>query len=462
MRERSTRFRFLTGAARERRQLISALDRHALMRILFVTMQYGSPYGQGTERYLGTLTVCLRQRGHDVAFLAGDPLGVRGPRRLGEVVDDEERIHAFPSSGWTAVRGLPAQVVGEWLGQYGPDLVHIANPAHVGCGVMEATRALGLPLVVTTMDFWWVCPKATLLRADRSVCDGTPAWSECVRCAALDHPSGIGKALGRVPKPLAGVTLAAFGVKAAMRGGSVHDVMRWMRRRELLTGCLDTADAVIYPSAATRDTIQPRLNHQRTRLIPYGLSSQWFESVRSVAAVPKPPDELTVGFAGAILPHKAPHLLLTAIRQLGWRETRIRLAGACDDPAYERSLRDAAQGLRVEFLGKVSAEAMPRFLRSLDVLALTSLWPENLPFVMLEAQAAGVPVVGGKLPGIADQVGDPGLLFEPGSATDLARALEYARLHPSLPAQVRVWTADEMTDATEAVYDEAMGRHPTH
>ncbi len=428
------------------------------MRILFVTMQYGRPYGQGTERYLGTLAECLRKRGHEVAFLAGDPLGANGPRRLGELVDAEQRIHAFPTSGWTAVRGLPPDALVAWLRGQAPDLIHVANPAHVGCGVMEAARLLEIPLVVTTMDFWWVCPKATLLRADRSVCDGTPGWTECVRCAALDHPSAVGRVLGRLPRPLAGVTLGALAVKAAMRGGSARDVLQWTRRRELLIDCLNAADRVIFPSRATMEMIQPRLNHSRVRRIPYGLGPAWFEWPRPPVVVPKPADELTVGFAGAILPHKGPHLLLAAIRQLGWCKTVIRLAGGCDDPGYEQVLRDAGRGLRVEFLGKVSAGQMPEFLRTLDILALTSLWPENLPFVMLEAQAAGVPVVGGRLPGIADQVGDEGLLFEPGSVAGLAKALAYAREHPNAARDCRVWTDEEMADATEQVYGEATAR----
>ena len=90
----------------------------------------------------------------------------------------------------------------------------------------------------------------------------------------------------------------------------------------------------------------------------------------------------------------------------------------------------------VEFLGSVPPGEMPAFLRTLDVLAITSLWPENLPLILLEAQASGVPVVASRLAGVAHQVKDERLLFEPGSAEGLAAALDFVARHPDeIPAR---------------------------
>jgi glycosyltransferase involved in cell wall biosynthesis len=61
---------------------------------------------------------------------------------------------------------------------------------------------------------------------------------------------------------------------------------------------------------------------------------------------------------------------------------------------------------------------------SADLFVLPSLW-EGLPLILLEALAAGLPVVGSRIPGIEEVVGsgEVGLLCQPGSAEDLARAL---------------------------------------
>lgn len=428
------------------------------MRILFVTMQFGRSYTQGTERYISMLSECLRQRGHEVVVLAGDPLQVDRPRPLGAPVDEGRQILALPARGWMTVVGGSARRIEAWLKQYRPDLVHVANPAHVGVAVMGACGRLGIPLVVTTMDFWWVCPKATLLRPGGVVCDATPGWSGCIQCIAADHARAGVRWLGRLPRALSPLALSLYFARAAMRGMSPADMVRWMRRRSILVGHLDAADQVIFPSGATREVIQPHLSHDRWKMVPYGLPGRWFENRRRPAARAKPPEALTIGYAGAILPHKGPHLLLAAVREMGWNRCRVRLAGPPGDPAYLRVLKGASQGLNVEFAGQLSRDEMVVFLRSLDILAMTSLWPENLPFIVLEAHAAGVPVVASNVAGVAEQIGNRRLLFPPGSVEALARALDYVREHPDAARQARVHTIEEMTDATEVVYRAALAR----
>jgi glycosyltransferase involved in cell wall biosynthesis len=438
------------------------------MKVLFVHMQYGRSYLQGTERYLSMLGRCLRERGHRVAVLAGDPLRLDRRRRLGERVwgrasgppCEFEEIFALPSRGWLSVQGIGPARLARWLAQWRPDVVHVANPAHIGIGVTVACRRLGIPLVVTTMDFWWVCPKSTLLRPDGSVCEGKREWPECIRCLVGSRPEAGVRALAGLPEQAAGLILAAFYARALPRGMRPSDVLRWTRRNAILSDVLSGADEVIFPSRATWEAIRPSMAHDRCRIIPYGLSPEWFASPRVPAGSPRAPEELVLGYAGAMLPHKAPHLLLEGVRQLGWKKTRIRLAGPIDQSGggYAARLREAAEGLNAEFVGSVPASEMPGFLRGLDVLAMTSVWPENLPFVVLEAQAGGVPVVASRLAGVADQVGDERLLFAPGSAKELAAALAFVAEHPGEVHLGPVSTVEEMAARTEAVYADAVKR----
>ena len=61
----------------------------------------------------------------------------------------------------------------------------------------------------------------------------------------------------------------------------------------------------------------------------------------------------------------------------------------------------------------------------MDVLVLPSLISEGMPMSLLEAMAAGVPVVGTRVDGVVDVIRDriDGLLARPGDAEDLAVAL---------------------------------------
>ena len=80
----------------------------------------------------------------------------------------------------------------------------------------------------------------------------------------------------------------------------------------------------------------------------------------------------------------------------------------------------------MEFHGPYSREALATILSAMDVLVLPSLWYENTPFVVLEAFAAGTPVVATDVGGLAEivQHGVNGELFRRGDAGDLARCLQ--------------------------------------
>jgi glycosyltransferase involved in cell wall biosynthesis len=71
-------------------------------------------------------------------------------------------------------------------------------------------------------------------------------------------------------------------------------------------------------------------------------------------------------------------------------------------------------------------------MRSARWLVLPSIWYENFPRTLVEAYACGLPVIASRLGALPELVehGVTGLLFEPGSAEDLARTLHWADTHP--------------------------------
>lgn len=82
------------------------------------------------------------------------------------------------------------------------------------------------------------------------------------------------------------------------------------------------------------------------------------------------------------------------------------------------------KGVRATFLGEVTAEDMPALLAACDL----SVWPavkEAFGMALIEAQAAGLPVVAGKSPGVAAVVDDggTGLLPASGDAAAFAAAV---------------------------------------
>jgi len=424
------------------------------MKTLLVTTQLGAEYRFGTERYVTSLGRALSARGYDVHYLAGDPLRSSSPLALGEKAGWDGRLLRHPVHGWAAVLGESPIAMERWLADFKPELVHLAGSAHIGAGVLEACRSLGIPAVVTAMDYWWICPRSTLLRGGERICSGTPHWSECVRCISSDHPRRPLHRISQLPQPLASLAWGYHAAESLRRGCSVADLRRWPARREILGRLLRSARQIIFPSKAVQDALESVLPPGHGCLIPYGLEDAWFENPTTGASRPprRRPEELRIGFVGALRPHKGPDILLDALRLLGWSQTRTHLAGSSDDAGYLHRLEEKAEGLDVHFEGLLDQDGVMALLRSIDVLVVPSRWQENSPFCLLEAWAARLPVVGSRVAGVAERFVEPRLLFEPGSAGDLARVLEnFVAGRPDVTSP-KVDRIDEMCDATIAVY----------
>ena len=132
--------------------------------------------------------------------------------------------------------------------------------------------------------------------------------------------------------------------------------------------------------------------------------------------------------AARLTPWKGVNRLIAALP--AWREavpgTNLVIVGDGPERAnLERLAHEVGVAEAVTFVGQVPHEWMPLYLRAADVFVLYSGY-EGLPHVVLEAMAAGVPVVASRKGGIPEVIGDgvTGLLVEWGDETVLADTVE--------------------------------------
>jgi glycosyltransferase involved in cell wall biosynthesis len=153
-------------------------------------------------------------------------------------------------------------------------------------------------------------------------------------------------------------------------------------------------------------------------VIPLGVDVERFASAEpmDLAGIPRP----RVGFVGRLEPVKGVDVLLDAFRQLPMRASLV-VAG--DGPERRRLVGDG-----VYVRAPVRHADLPAFLKSLDVLVLPSvtilpLHREQFGRVLVEAMAAGVPVIGSSSGAIPEVVGDAGLVVPERVPGALARAI---------------------------------------
>jgi phosphatidylinositol alpha-mannosyltransferase len=183
---------------------------------------------------------------------------------------------------------------------------------------------------------------------------------------------------------------------------------------------LEKVQARIAVSPAARRTIVEHLGHDAV-LVPNGVHVHRFALAQPLPGWPG--EGGAAGFIGRIdEPRKGLATLLDAFAQLAVARPDLRLlvAGPGDPPALPRSLRD-----RVVFLGLVSDEDKARFYRSVDVFVAPNTGGESFGIVLLEALAAGTPIVASDLDAFRQVLDDgrAGVLFQAGDPDALVTAL---------------------------------------
>jgi glycosyltransferase involved in cell wall biosynthesis len=154
-------------------------------------------------------------------------------------------------------------------------------------------------------------------------------------------------------------------------------------------------------------------------------------------------DRLRIAFLGRLHPTKGLHVLLRAITSIPGAALELHVFGIPEDAhenAYTHSLRKLANGdARIRFCPPLASDTVPTALRGYDILAVPSQWLETGPLVVLEAFAAGIPVIASKLGGIAELVTDgiDGILVEPELVESWSAALRRFSEQPDLLPQLR-------------------------
>jgi glycosyltransferase involved in cell wall biosynthesis len=175
-----------------------------------------------------------------------------------------------------------------------------------------------------------------------------------------------------------------------------------------------------------------------------------------------------VGWVGRHFPQKRPELVVRASRRLLERVPHAQVVLVGDGPLLESTRQLAAGDDRIRVLGHRSD--IDNVYAAMDVFLLASAW-EGLPRTVLEAQAAGVPVVSTRVSGIPEVVhhGRTGLLVDPGDWRGLADAAERILSDDSLREAMaeaarrtitEAYSTEGTVDATAALFDELLAARP--
>lgn len=389
-----------------------------MKKILYIT-NIGS-YG-GAEQYFLDVIVGLARRGYNVEVYLVPESAAPGLEAFVRKLQDAKIVYSVVKR----VTGVYSQIIDERcrdIAQRKPDLIHF-NQGGPGCNRIEMAAAyrLSVPFVATSHD-----------------------------------PSFEGRKAGR---------LKIMSLVEALYG--------WIYPWE--------ADRYIVVSNTNRNllTLNHRISPEKIDVIHLGLDIKSFRRPRNeevLSAFGILPEHFVIGSVGALNWYKAQHIYIYAAAEMiaNGAPENVRFI-LCGSGKREKELKELVRECKLDsrFLitGYIEHALIPDVLSRIDVFCLSSDI-EGQPYALLEALAAGLPVVSTDVGGVADVIKDGvnGFVVPKGDYIALADKLRVLVENAQLCSQMGAaalrsvnerYRTERMIQETEMVYKKLLSE-PIH
>ena len=332
----------------------------------------------------------LRRYGHEVLTYG----------RTNEELEAIGKGHAAAEAVWSARTVDEIRTV---ISEFHPDIIHVHNTFPlISPSIFWAAAAAGVPSIQSLHNFRLLCPQAMFLRSGRvcEACLGKVPWR------AVVHKCYRNSAAASVIAATMLTTHRSLGTYRAK-------VTRYIALNEFC----------------------------RAKLIAGGLPPDRISVKPNFVDAPFVRQTARKGglYVGRLAAEKGVAVLADALRVSP--SIDVAVIGVGNESWRLQALKNAS------LMGWQPPEAIYRAMIHAEYLVLPSIWYESFPRTVVEAFAAGLPVIASRIGALAEIIEDgrTGLLFEPGASADLARKLSWAEANAD--------ALRRMGDAARAEYD---------
>ncbi len=404
------------------------------MKILLLA-QFFPPIVGGEERHVHNLGRHLTDH-HEVTVVTfgdkndtaiRDGMRVRTVRpttaSLPFLYGEGDRLYAPPLPDPAVTRALRRVIVEER-----PDVIHAHNWIVNSLAPLRPTTRT--PMVLTLHDYSHVCATKRFMYMGREICGG-PSPRRCIRCAH-DHYGG----------PVGLATVAGNQAGRALRRLSLNRIIAVSSAVARHTGLASGRT----PFEVIPNFIPDELLTTRSHTVPGGMTAGGY-----------------LLYIGDLSRDKGVGILLDAYSRLTADRPPLLMVGRRTSQFPDRLPAGVVVAEPWDHEKIMQAFAGAAFA------VVPSIWPDPCPTVVLEAMAAGIPVVTTGMGGIADMVrdGEEGVVVPPSAPDALATAMSLLLSDPSLRqrlgqrARVRAagFTAGQVVPRIEAVYRDLVHVH---
>jgi len=383
------------------------------MKVLKVIHGYPPLYNAGSEVYSQTLVNGLKSKGHDVAVFSReeDPFRADFDLRYDSCSLNPGIPHYivnYPRSRDRYRHSTLDDRFKQILNQMKPDIVHIGHLNHLSTSMVDVASNEGYPIVFTLHDFWLMCPRGQFLQTNL----GEPSfWNYCngqenSKCAVNCYSRYFSGSPNELDKDIRYWT-------------------DWIKRRmEHVRSITKKIDLFIAPSSWLYNRFVSGHNIDENSIVylDYG-----FDHERLRNRNREPEDQFVFGYIGTHIPAKGIQHLIPAFKMLDNEKSKLIIWGR-ESHHNTAALRRASRlNPNIIWLPEYDNRNIVReVFNKVDAIVVPSIWDENSPLVIHEAQQARVPVITADHGGMAEYVkhGVNGLLFKHRDPNDLCKQMK--------------------------------------
>lgn len=354
----------------------------------------------GSETYYFGLADLLKKAGHEVIFFAMKDEKNRKCEQSNYFINNVDFngelsfVNKF-KAGVKMIYSFEAKrKIGSLLDDQKPDIVHINlfHRVHTA-SIVDAAKKRGIPVVFTMHDLNPICPNHTML-------DHGCICEDCIH----------GNYLHCIKKKC----FKDSRIKCAM--GAIES---WFNK---VSGLYNKIDLFITPSEFYKQKlIESGITNRKITCLRNFLT---YEAINNLAQIKKCKDSYFLYF-GRLSEEKGVMTLIKAISNL--ENVKLEIAGT---GPLEKDLHDYVKNnelfQKVHFNGFLTGEKLDEIVRNSKCVILPSEWYENGPYTIMEAMAAGKPVIVSNLGGLPEIVNHKytGYICEPFNDISLSESIK--------------------------------------
>ncbi|MDD4271417.1 MAG: glycosyltransferase [Patescibacteria group bacterium] len=273
-----------------------------------------------------------------------------------------------------------------------PDIAHLHNISHqLSSSIIDVLKKYNIPIVQTLHDYKLICPNYKLFSGGRACykCRGGKYYN-CVfnRCVKNSYLKSLLAAL------------EAYYTK-------------YKRAYEKI-------NLFIAPSRFMKDVcVSFGVSENKIKVLN-NFTNKFFIAESESAREPY------LLYYGRLAEEKGIEILVQAMA-LTEQKIKLLIIGAGPDFKKIKNLIEKLKlGDRIEMLGPKYGDDLNKYIINSRAVAVPSIWPENFPYVVLEAMSAGKPVIASAIGGLKEMIneGENGFLFKPGDVKGMALAID--------------------------------------